>query len=525
MNLSLITMSNHRDVDLKTIAWHAMEKYGFLAEFPQPVIREVSTLTEKSFSGSGDEFRDLRSFLWSSIDNYDSQDLDQIEYCERGENDEIHVRVSIADVDVYVPKQSQTDQHAAHNGTSVYTGIVTFPMLPDKLSHDIASLLAGRDRMAVVIEYTVLPNGDVRHGGLYRAVVTNKAKLVYEEVGAWLEGTGAIPTSVEKVPGLKEQIILQNEAACRLKRYRVEQGALVLNTVEAQPVVDGDAVRDIVVVEQNMARCVIEEFMVAANGTMVDYLGRAGIPMIQRVVRVPKNWDGIVMTAALYHEKLPAKPDAKALARFLARQKKADPERFPDLSLTIVKLLGPGEYMTLEPGMPATGHFSLAVSDYTHATAPNRRYVDIINQRLAKSVLCGKTNPYRLEELFALSEWLTDREKAGKKVKRFMRKAAAAVLLKDRIGATFEALVTGASAKGTYVRLLAPPAEGRVMRGERGLSVGQKIHVRLLSADAYNGFIDFACTGVVDKGAVQNRQGDYPRQGRRRQRNTRHPSR
>ena len=231
------------------------------------------------------------------------------------------------------------------------------------------------------------------------------------------------------------------------------------------------------------------------------------------------------MTAALYHEKLPAKPDAKALARFLAREKKADPERFPDLSLTIVKLLGPGEYMTLEPGMPATGHFSLAVSDYTHATAPNRRYVDIINQRLAKSVLCGKTNPYRLEELFALSEWLTDREKAGKKVKRFMRKAAAAVLLKDRIGATFEALVTGASAKGTYVRLLAPPAEGRVMRGERGLSVGQKIHVRLLSADAYNGFIDFACTGVVDKGAVQNRQGDYPRQGRRRQRNTRHPSR
>ncbi|MCX6696549.1 MAG: ribonuclease catalytic domain-containing protein, partial [Methanoregula sp.] len=263
MNLSLITMSNHRDVDLRTIAWHAMEKYGFLAEFPQPVIREVSTLTEKSFSGSGDEFRDLRSFLWSSIDNYDSQDLDQIEYCERGENDEIHVRVSIADVDVYVPKQSQTDQHAAHNGTSVYTGIVTFPMLPDKLSHDIKSLLAGRDRMAVVIEYTVLPNGDVRHGGLYRAVVTNKAKLVYEEVGAWLEGTGAIPPSVEKVPGLKEQLLLQNEAACRLKRYRVEQGALVLNTVEAQPVVDGDAVRDIVVVEQNMARCVIEEFMVA----------------------------------------------------------------------------------------------------------------------------------------------------------------------------------------------------------------------------------------------------------------------
>jgi len=511
-------MNTHRDVDLRTIAWHAMEKYGFLAEFPQPVIREVNTLTERTFLSGEEGSRDLRSLLWSSIDNYDSQDLDQLEYCERGENDGIHVRIAIADVDVYVPKQSQTDQHAAHNGTSVYTGIVTFPMLPDPLSHDITSLLAGRDRMAVVIEYTVLPNGDVRHGDLYRAVVTNKAKLVYEEVGAWLEGTGAIPPSVERVPGLKEQLILQNEAACRLKRYRVEQGALVLNTVEAQPVVDGGAVRDIVVVEQNLARCVIEEFMVAANGTMVDYLGRAGIPMIQRVVRVPKNWEGIIMTAALYHEKLPAKPDAKALAQFLARQKEADPERFPDLSLTVVKLLGPGEYMTLEPGMPPYGHFSLAVSDYTHATAPNRRYVDVINQRLVKSVLCGKKSPYTLDELFALAEWLTDREKAGKKVKRFMRKAAAAVLLKDRIGATFDALVTGASTKGTYVRLLAPPAEGRVMRGEHGLAVGERVRVRLLSTDPFNGYVDFECTGAVKDNTGQNRntRGDYPRQGRRR---------
>jgi len=518
MNHSHIIMKDHRDVDLRTIAWHAMAKYDFISEFPPEVVQEANTLAEKNFLGSGDACQDLRLLLWSSIDNHDSQDLDQLEYCERGATDEIRVRVAIADVDVYVPKQSRIDQHAAHNGTSVYTGIVTFPMLPDPLSHDITSLLAGKERLAVVIDYTVLPDGAVRCGSLVRAVVKNKAKLVYEEIGAWFGGKRKIPPSVAQVPGLEEQLLLQKEATCRMKQKRVEQGALVLNTVEAQPVVEGDAVRDIVVVEQNLARCLIEEFMVAANETMVNYLGRAGIPMIQRVVRVPRNWDGIVLTAALYHEKLPEKPDVKALARFLARQKKADPERFPDLSLTIVKLLGPGEYMTLEPGMPPTGHFSLAVSDYTHATAPNRRYVDVVNQRLAKSVLCGEKCPYSLEELFTLADWLTDREKASKKVKRFMRKAAAAVLLRDRIGESFDALVTGAAAKGTYVRLLAPPAEGRVMEGTRGLAVGDKVKVRLLSTDPYNGFIDFACTGVFKDGTMQSRdrRGEVPRRFRKR---------
>jgi len=484
-------MKHRRDVDLKAIAWHAMGKYGFEPRFPQPVLKEVNAISGHLLPGSEDGAEDLRPLLWSSIDNFDSLDLDQLEYCERKKTGEILVRVAIADVDVYVRKASETDRHAAHNGTSVYTGIETFPMLPDRLSKDISSLLPGRDRMAVVIEYTVLPDGDVIPGGIYRALVCNKAKLIYEEVGDWLEGDSAIPRTVQDVRGLEEQLVLQREVSVLLRQHRTAQGALELQTIEASPVVEGGEVRDLVIQKQNMARRVIEEFMVAANGTMVAFLGDAGIPMIQRVVRVPRYWDEIILTAKEYGETLPAEPDAKALAKFLHRQQNADPERFPDLSLTIVKLLGPGEYMTLEPGAPPTGHFALAVIDYTHATAPNRRYVDIINQRLLKSVLDKATSPYPSDELSGLSAYLTDREKASKKVKRFMRKAVAAVLLKDRIGETFDALVTGASEKGTFVRLISPPAEGRVMRGERGLWVGQKIRVRLLSTDPYNGFIDF----------------------------------
>ena len=489
-------MKSHHPIDLKAIAVTAMRKYGFEPRFPDAVVREVNALPAETFRSLQKETQDLRMLLWSSIDNYDSMDLDQLEYCERGQNGDIKVKIAIADVDVYVPKQSKTDKHAAHNGTSVYTGVETFPMLPDRLSKGITSLLPGQDRRATVIEYTVLPDGSFRPGEIYRALVFNKAKLVYEEIGDWLEGTSPTPPAVQEIPGLEEQLHLQTEAMRRLKKNRREQGALELNTIEAQAVVEDDGiVRDLVIQKQNMARCLIEEFMVAANGTMVSYLGNAGIPMIQRVVRVPKYWEEIVNTAATLGETLPAEPDAKALAKFLIRQKAADPERFPDLSLTVIKLLGPGEYMMLDPGSEPYGHFSLAVTDYTHATAPNRRYVDLINQRLLKSVLDRVHSPYRVEELVDLSAWLTSREKGSKKVERFMRKAAAAVLLQHRIGESFDALVTGASEKGTYVRLITPPAEGRVLRGERGLFVGQKVRVRLLKTDPYNGFIDFECIG------------------------------
>ncbi|MDD1673442.1 MAG: RNB domain-containing ribonuclease [Methanomicrobiales archaeon] len=488
-------MKNSCTIDLHAIARYAMERYHFYPAFPESVIREVGTLPENMPLQEGGNVRDLRSVLWSSIDNADSLDLDQLEYCELGPSEEIQVKIAIADVDLYVYKGSHTDRHAAHNGTSVYTGIQTFPLFPDRLSKNISSLLPGMDRIAIVIEYTVLPNGYVRCGNIYQALVSNKAQLIYEEVGDWLEGTAEIPRTVKDVPGLEKQLRLQIVASQRLKTYRASQGALELDTIEAQAIVEEGKVRDLVVQRKNLERYLIEDFMISANSCMVSTLKNAGISMIQRVVRTPKNWERIVETAAMYGEILPSVPNAKALSKFLERRKIADPERFPDLSLTIVKLLGPGEYMTLEPGKSPYGHFSLAVIDYTHSTAPNRRYVDVINQRLLKSILRGEQNPYTVEELTEASAWLTDRDKSAQKVERFTRKAAAAVLLKDRVGEVFDALVTGASEKGTYVRLLKPPAEGRVMKGEQGLLVGQKVRVRLIRTDPCNGYIDFVSIG------------------------------
>jgi exoribonuclease-2 len=488
-------MKNRNGVDLGTIAWHAMEKYGFEPGFPEAVKREVEALSELNFPDFPGDIRDLRGLLWSSIDNEDSMDLDQAEYCERGDAGEIQVRIAIADVDLYVKKRSPIDRHAARNGTSVYAGVETFPLFPDRLSRGMTSLLPGKDRMAVVIGYSVLPDRDFRPGGVYRALVNNKAKLVYEEIGDWFEGTTPVPQRVRDVPGLEAQLRLQLEASMRLKRYRMEQGALELDTLEPRTIVGEGRVCRLVIPKKNLAGHLIEDFMIAANGTMVARLEQAGIPMVQRVVRVPKHWDGIVETAAKYREVLPAEPDAKALSEFLVRRKKADPLRFPDLSLTIVKLLGRGEYLTLSPGQAPYGHFGLAVTHYTHSTAPNRRYVDLVIQRLVKSVLSGKQVPYTTEELEDLSAWLTDREHEANKVERFMRKAEAAVLLKDSIGQVFDAIVTGSTEHGTYARLLVPPAEGKVVSGEQGLAVGQEIRVRLLKADPYNAFIDFERIG------------------------------
>jgi exoribonuclease-2 len=349
--------------------------------------------------------------------------------------------------------------------------------------------------MAVVIEYAVLPGGGFRPGGVYRALVNNKAKLVYEVIGDWFEGATPVPPMVRDVPGLEEQLRLQLEASTRLKKYRMDQGALELDTLEPRVVVEEGQVCRLVAPRKNPAGHLIEDFMIAANGTMVARLEQAGIPMVQRVVRVPRHWDGIVETAAMYHERLPEEPDAKALSEFLIRRKKADPDRFPDLSLTIVKLLGRGEYLTLVPGQVPYGHFGLAVTHYTHSTAPNRRYVDLIIQRLVKAVLAGDPSPYDVAELAGLCAWLTDREHEANKVERFMRKASAAVLLSDRIGDTFEAIVTGVIEHGIFVRLLIPPAEGKVVRRERGLRVGQMVKVRLLRTDPYNGFLDFERIG------------------------------
>lgn len=490
-------MKQYPAVDLKAIAHDAMIQYGFEPAFFKEVIADVQTLSGKEISPNLPNTRDLRSLLWSSIDNIDSQDLDQIEYCEAGKNGEINVKIAIADVDYFVPRDTPTDKHARHNGTSVYTGIETFPMFPDQLSKGVSSLLPGADHLAMVIEYTVLPDGEFRPGILYPAIIANKAKLVYEEIGDWLEGKTGVPQVVSAISGMKEQIQLQNTAAQRLKKHRQQQGALDLGTLEANAVVSEGAVLDLVVQDQNMARCLIEEFMVAANGTTVAFLNNAGLPMIQRIVRRPKNWEGIRMTAAQYREKLPRAPDTRALARFLKKRREKDPERFPDLSLTIVKLMGPGEYVPLIPGEEPVGHFALAVTDYTHGTAPNRRYVDLIIQRIIKSASQGQRKSYTNTELIELATWLTGREKGSKKVERFMQKAAAAVLLQDRIGEVFDGLVTGASEKGTYVRILSPPIEGRVVQGSRGLYVGQKVRVKLVKTDPYHGHIDFDCTGRI----------------------------
>lgn len=485
-------MANFKSVDLKALAFRTMEKYGFRARFSEEVMREVDALDSNNIlkSQTG-KVKDLRHLLWSSIDNHDSLDLDQIEYCEQGSDGEIKVKVAIADVDMFAPKGSAADGHAHQNTTSVYTDIQLFPMFPDRMSSDLSSLKADVDRLVVVIDFTALPDGCTAAGDVYRALVKNKAKLVYEEVGTWLEGKGPLPKSVQDVPGLEAQLRLQDEASQRLGEVRVEKGSLELDTIETRAIIKDEKITDLVVVETNRAHKLIENFMVAANGVVSDYLEAADIPVIQRIVRTPKYWNEIVEVAKTYGTSLPTEPDAIALSKFLKARKNADPLRFPDLSLTIVKLLGPGKYVMLAPKAPHIGHFCLAATDYTHSTAPNRRYVDVIIQRLLKAALGKLPCPYTKEELTGIAEWCTEQEKSSKKVERFMTKAEACTLLMGKIGQTFEAIVTGASEKGTYARLFKPPVEGRIMRGMKGLKVGQKLTVKLISLDPNKGFINF----------------------------------
>jgi VacB/RNase II family 3'-5' exoribonuclease len=496
-------MSAYNDIDLHEIARQAMQRYGFECQFFKNVIQEVDRLDPaKVLEGRRGGRVDLRSLLWSSIDNVDSLDLDQLEYAEAGPDGEIRIKVAIADVDLFVPRGSEADRYAAHNATSVYTGIEIFPMLPPRLSTDLTSLKAGEDRAAIVIEFDVLKNGDVRRGQIYPALVCNRAKLVYEEVGAWLDGKGPAPQAFADIPGLEAQVRMQDEAAGRLRSFRMEQGALELESLEARTVMKDETVVGLVLPSEDRAHHLIENFMIVANGTVMSFLEKARVPVIQRIVRIPKNWPGIVDVAAEFGVRLPFAPDVKALSKFLLKRKSADPDHFPDLSLTIVKLLGPGEYMMLEPGKPPVGHFGLAVADYTHSTAPNRRYVDVIIQRLLKAVLEKRPCPYSRKELIEHAAWCTDRDKMSKKVERFMQKVAAAVLMKGRIGEIFDGIITGASDKGIYVRLVEPPVEGRIMGGGLSVSVGEKVRVKLTDLDPYQGHIDFqrAREDLISKG-------------------------
>ena len=478
-------------INLHAIARQAMAKYGFLSDFSPRVLKEISTFKKDIPVLQEPAVKDLRPLLWSSIDNEESQDLDQIEFCERCPNQEIKILVAVADVDHYVTKRSACDKQARHNGTSVYTGVDVFPMLPQQLSHDLSSLKPEQDRLAVVVEFFVRKDGSVRYGNVFRALVRNKAKLVYESAGDWLEDKKPMPEAIKPVEGLEDQVRLQDEAAQRLHAFRMRNGALELETIEARPVMAEGNIVDLAVVQKNRARYIIENFMIVANQTMMWFLEKNNSPLIQRVLKEPERWDRIVGIADALGETLPVSPDAPALSDFLVRRHKTDPGRFPDLSLTIIKLIGSAEYMLAEPGKTTQGHFGLAVQDYIHSTAPNRRYVDIIIQRLIKAVLLGQHIPYTKRDLNDLALWCTERTQAAKKVERFMRKVAAAVLLRERIGEIFDSIVTGASEKGVYVRLISPPAEGRVVRGGKGLEIGEKVLVRLVNLEPEKAYIDF----------------------------------
>jgi len=434
--------------------------------------------------------RDLRSLLWSSIDNDTSRDLDQIEVAERLPNGDTKVLVGIADLDAFVPKQSAIDQHAARETTTVYAGIRNFPMLPEELSTGKTSLLENQDRLGVVIEFVVDGDGHVASSDVYRALVRNQAQLQYNSVGAWLEGTAAAPPKVAASANLQAQLHLQDEVAQKLKTRRFENGALNLQTDELHPLVLNDQVVDVVKQQKNHATELIEDFMIAANGVVARLLEK--VSSLRRIVKQPERWDRIVQLAATYGEKLPPDPNSKALNDFLVKRKTADPDHFADLSLAVIKLIGPGEYVLERPGDPAPGHFGLAVQDYTHSTAPNRRFADIVTQRLVKATLEDKPNPYSDNELSAIAANCTEKEDAARKVEREMSKRLAAVAMQSRIGTTFDAIVTGATPKGTFVRVMQPHVEGLLAQGQQGADVGDRLRVKLIRVDVQRGFIDFA---------------------------------
>ena len=471
---------------LRRIAHRAMITRGLEPDFPRAALDELAQLKEAPH----DEVHDLTALAWCSIDNDASRDLDQLSVSIT-EGGTTRVLVAIADVDALVKKGTALDAHAHLNTTSVYTAAQIFPMLPERLSTDLTSLNAGVDRLAIVVDMTVAADGSIAKESVVRARVRNKAKLAYDSVAAWLDGTGPIPPAVAAVPGMNEQLRVQDRIAHAMKARRHEHGALSLSTNESHVVFDGDALADLKADLPNRAKMLIEDFMVAANGVVARFLDAHKFPSLRRVLKAPERWARIVALAAGVGEKLPATADAVALEAFLARRQQTDPAHFPDLSLSVVKLLGRGEYVFEAPGQTAPGHFGLAVLDYTHSTAPNRRYPDLITQRLVKAALVGNKVPYSPDELTELAQRCTTQEDAASKVERQVRKSAAALLMQSRVGQTFDAFVTGASDKGTYVRLLSPPVEGRVMHGGSGLDVGDRTRVTLKAADVEHGFIDF----------------------------------
>jgi exoribonuclease-2 len=471
-----------------------MLDHGFEPDFPPEIAPQLAQLKAHAPRVTpGADIRDLRNLLWSSIDNDTSRDLDQIEVAERLPNGNIKVLVGIADVDAFVPKHSAIDDYAAKETTSVYAGVRIFPMLPEELSTGATSLLENADKLSIVVEYAVDAEGCVTSSDVYRAVVRNKAQLAYNAVGAWLEGTATAPTKVAASIDLQAQLKLQSEAAQALKNQRYRNGALNIETTEIRPVLLDQQVVDVVSEEKNPATDLIEDFMIAANGVVARMLEK--VSSIRRIVKTPERWDRIVQLAAQHGGKLPPDPDSKALNDFLVERKATDPDHFADVSLAVIKLIGPGEYVLERPGDPVQGHFGLAVQDYTHSTAPNRRFADIVTQRLIKAMLVNQPAPYSDDELAAIASNCTAKEDAARKVEREMSKRLAAVAMSHKIGLVFDALVTGATPKGTFVRVLQPRVEGLLAQGQQGLDVGDRLRVKLIRTDVQRGYIDFARIG------------------------------
>jgi ribonuclease R len=475
---------------LKKIAVGIMLGRGLHTDFSAECISELAQIRAPA---KADVLRasDLRNLLWASIDNDDSEDLDQLTVAEPLPEGGTRIRVAIADVDALVKKDSAIDHDAQINTTSVYTAAQIFPMLPLKLSTNLTSLNLNQDRMAIVVDMVIAPDGSLVESDIYRAVVRNHAKLAYDSVAQWLEGKELMPAAVAAVDGLAENLLLQDKVAQMMKKLRHTQGALSLETMEAKPIFVGEMIRNLKVLETNRAQQIIEDFMIAANGVTVRYLTQRGIPSIRRVLRVPRRWDRIVEIAARHAFKLPKDPDFSKLEMFLTMMKQADPLRYPDLSLTVIKLLGNGEYLAYMPGDKTDGHFGLAVKDYTHSTAPNRRYPDLITQRLVKAAIEKRPIPYSPGELDFLAENCTKKEDIVAKVERQVSKSAAALLLEPRIGERFSAIVSGSAEKGTWVRLRDIPVEGMLKSGRKGIDVGDQIAVELISVDVPLGFIDF----------------------------------
>jgi VacB/RNase II family 3'-5' exoribonuclease len=476
---------------LLRVARQAMIDNGLLPDFATAALQQLESIGQAAADSSPD-IRDLRQLLWASIDNDNSRDLDQLTVADALSGGAVKILVAIADVDAVVKAGSPIDAHAQTNTTSVYTAAAIFSMLPEKLSTDLTSLGEGAERLSLVIEMTIDTGGVVAASDFYRARVLNRAKLAYNAVGAWLTGAEPAPARVAAVAGMEQQLRLQDKVAQLLREARRARGALDLETIEAQPVYSAGVLSDLRPDETNRAKQLIEEFMVAANGVTAQFLSRKGFSALRRVLRQPKRWDRIVALAGEHGEALPAEPSARALNAFLAKRRQSDPALYPDLSLSIVKLLGSGEYLLDKPGQSIEGHFGLAVMDYTHSTAPNRRYPDLISQRVLKAALANQAAPYADAQLADLAAHCTEQEHNAAKVERLVNKAAAASLLSSRIGAKFDAIVTGASDKGTWVRISAPTTEGKVVRGFEGLDVGDRVRVVLLHTDVAHGFIDFA---------------------------------